>query len=110
MANLIAMKTEGRQILIEAEVSKAKLEEIGVKEEIIKQIQGSFKSIAETIKICSQDLAEIFDEQRPISKSLKGAEIEFGIKVSGEGNVYVVKTTGEANISVKLNWEFNQEK
>jgi hypothetical protein len=110
MPNLVAMKTEGGEILIEAEVSKAKLEEIGIgsKEEILKEIQGSFKSIAETIKICSQDLAGIFDE-RNITKSIKSAEIEFGIKVSGEGNVYVVKATGEANITVKLNWEFNRE-
>ncbi len=109
MPNLVAMKTEGGEILIEAEVSKARLEEIGMKEEVIKQIQGSFKLIAETIRKCSVDLAEVFDEQNPISKSMKSAEIEFGVKVSGEGNIYVAKTTGEANITVKLNWEFNQK-
>lgn len=104
------MKTEGGEILIEAEVSKSKLEEIGVKEEVLKQVQGSFKLIAETIKRCSVDLADIFNEKNPISRSMKSAEIEFGVKVSGEGNIYVAKTTGEANITVKLNWEFNQEK
>ena len=109
MPNLVAMKTDGGEILIEAEVSKARLEEIGVREEVIKQTQGSFKLIAETIKICSVHLAEIFDEQHSISKSLKSAEIEFGVKVSGEGNIYVAKTTGEANITVKLNWEFKKE-
>ena len=40
---------------------------------------------------------------------MKSAEIEFGVKVSGEGNIYVAKTTGEANITVKLNWEFNKQ-
>lgn len=113
MPNLVSMKTEEGKILIEAEVSKGQLEEIGVREgvrkEVIKELQSSFKSIAETIKICSADLAYVFDEQHPISKSMKGAEIEFGVKVSGEGNVYVVKATGEANITVKLNWEFNKE-
>lgn len=109
MPKLIAMKTKGGDILIEAEVSKARLEEIGVKEEVIKQIQGSFKLIAETIKKCSIDVAEIFDEQHPISKSMKSAEIEFGVKVSGEGNIYVAKSTGEANIKVKLNWDFKEE-
>lgn len=109
MPNLVAMKTEGGNILIEAEVSKARLEEIGVKEEVIKELQSSFKLIAETIKKCSIDLSDIFDEQQAVSKSLKSAEIEFGVKVSGEGNIYVAKTTGEANITVKLNWEFNRE-
>lgn len=109
MPNLVAMKTKGGEILIETEVSKAMMEEIGIKEEVIKQIQGSFKLIAETIKKCSVDLAEVFDEQHTISKSMKSAEIKFGVKVSGEGNIYVAKTTGEANITVKLNWEFNRE-
>jgi hypothetical protein len=108
MPNLVAMKTEGGEILIEAEVSEARLREISVKEEVIKEIQGSFKSIAETIKRCSMEMVDIFDEQHPISKSMKGAEIEFGVKVSGEGNVYLVKVIGEANITVKLNWEFNR--
>ena len=53
--------------------------------------------------------ANTFNEQYLISKSMKSAAIEFGIKVSAEGNVYVAKTSGEANITVKLNWEFNQE-
>jgi hypothetical protein len=109
MPNLVAMKTEGGEILLEAEFSKAKLEQIGVIDNVLERIEGSFKSLSETIKNCSQNLADIFDEQRPISKSMKGAEIEFGIKVSGEGNVYVAKATSEANITVKLNWEFNQE-
>ncbi len=109
MPNLVAMKTEGGEILIEAEASEARLREISIKDEVIEGIQSSFKSIAETIKKCSVDLAEIFDEQYPISKSMKSAEIEFGVKVSGEGNIYVAKTTGEANITVKLNWEFNRE-
>jgi hypothetical protein len=109
MPNLVAMKTEGGEILIEAEVSEGRLREISNREEVIKEIQGSFKSIAETIKQCSMEMADIFDEQHTISKSMKGAEIEFGVKVSLEGNVYLVKATGEANITVKLNWEFNRE-
>ncbi len=40
---------------------------------------------------------------------MTSAEIEFGIKVSSEGNVYVAKATGAANITVKLKWEFIQE-
>ncbi len=109
MPNLVVMNTKGGEILIEAEASEARLREISIKDEVIEGIQSSFKSIAETIKKCSVDLAEIFDEQYPISKSMKSAEIEFGVKVSGEGNIYVAKTTGEANITVKLNWEFNRE-
>lgn len=107
MPNQVAMKTEGGEILVEAEFSQAELEEIGVMDKTLKRI--GVKSIAETIMKCSADLADIFDEQPPISKSMTSAEIEFGIKVSGEGNVYVAKATGEANITVKLKWEFNQE-
>lgn len=109
MPNLVAMKTESGEILVEAEFSKLTLEEIGVMDNAFERIDGSFKSIAETIKKCSKDLADVFNEQHSINKSMKSAEIEFGVKVSGEGNIYVAKTTGEANITVKLNWEFNSE-
>lgn len=109
MPNLIAMKTEGGEILVEAEFSQGKLEEIGVTDNALEKIGVSFKSIAETIMKCSADLVDIFEEQRPINKSMTSAEIEFGIKVSSEGNVYVAKATGAANITVKLKWEFIQE-
>jgi hypothetical protein len=109
MPNLVAMKTDDGEILVEAEFSQAKLEEIGVTDDAFERIEGSFKSIAKTIKKCSTDLADTFNEQCSISKSMKSAEIEFGVKVSAEGNVYVAKTSGEANITVKLNWEFNQK-
>lgn len=107
MPNQVAMKAEEGDIWIEAEFSQAELQEIGVMDKALKRI--GVKSLAETIRKCSADLAVIFDEQHPISKSMTSAEIEFGIKVSGEGNVYVAKATGEANITVKLKWEFNQE-
>ena len=109
MPNLVAMKSDDGEILVEAEFSRAKLEEIGVVDDALEKIEGSFNSIAQTIKKCSTDLGNTFNEQCAISKSMKSAEIEFGIKVSAEGNVYVAKTSGKANITVKLNWEFNPE-
>lgn len=109
MPNLVAMKTDDGEILVEAEFSQAKLEEIGVVDDALEKINASFKSIAETIKKCSTDLANTFNEKYPISGSMRSAEIEFGIKVSAEGNVYVAKTCGEANITVKINWEFNKK-
>ena len=42
------------------------------------------------------------------SEKLKTAEIEFGITIDVEGNVYVVKAKGAANISVKLTWDFER--
>jgi hypothetical protein len=107
MPNLIAMKTDDGEILVEAEFSKANLQEIGVGDEVLKKIEGSFKSIANTIKKCSIDLADTFNEQYSIDKSMTSAEIQFGIKVNAEGNIYVAKTSGEGNITVKLNWKFD---
>jgi len=109
MPNLVAMKADDEVILVEAEFSQAKLEEIGVIDDALEKIEGSFKSIAKTIKKCSTDLADTFNEQCSISKSMRSAEIEFGVKVSAEGNVYIAKTGGEANFTVKLNWDFNQQ-
>ena len=35
------------------------------------------------------------------------ATVEFGVSVSVEGNVYVVKGTGEATIKVTAEWNFD---
>ena len=109
MPNLVAMKTKDGEILVEAEFSQGKLEEIGVIDNALERIEVSFKSISEVINKCSADLIELFDEQHSMHKNMRSAEIEFGIKVSGEGNAYIAKSTGEVNIAVKLNWEFIKE-
>lgn len=110
MPRLVSMETDSGEILVEAELSGLDLEEIGVLDDTFKKAEGSFKSISETINKCSIDLVKLFDEQYPISKFMTSAEVEFGIKVSTEGNVYVAKTSGEANIKVKLNWDFNPKR
>jgi hypothetical protein len=46
-------------------------------------------------------LNQLAEEARP-----KKATIEFGLSISAEGNVYVVKSTGEASISITAEWEF----
>lgn len=32
---------------------------------------------------------------------------EFGLSIAGEGNLFVVKASGEATIKVTLNWSLN---
>lgn len=109
MPKLVSMETDSGKILVEAELSGAKLEEMGMIDGAFEKLEGSFKSVSETINRCSINLAELFNEQYPISKCMTRAEIEFGIKVNAEGNAYVAKTSGEANITVKLNWDFTQK-
>ena len=38
----------------------------------------------------------------------KKATIKFGLSMSAEGNVYVVKSTGEASIEIAAEWELPQ--
>jgi len=95
-------------VLFEAELS-GRLQEVGVVDEILKNVAGSTRAIAETVAVCSHGLVELFaDPKFNANGTLKSVEIEFGVKVSSEGNVYVVKASTGANIAVKLVWDFTQ--
>lgn len=37
------------------------------------------------------------------------ASAEFGLSIAGEGNLFVVKASGEATIKVTLNWSLNDD-
>lgn len=39
----------------------------------------------------------------------RSAELEFGLSISLEGNVYVVKGSGEGTIAIRAQWEFGDE-
>ncbi|HEY7081537.1 MAG TPA: CU044_2847 family protein [Nitrososphaeraceae archaeon] len=43
-----------------------------------------------------------------LTKKPNSASAEFGLKVSAEGNLFIVKATGEATLKVTLNWSLNQ--
>jgi hypothetical protein len=69
--------------------------------ETAEQLQGSLKAFCTSV---IDSLKEMGDEAKP-SK----ATVEFGINVSLEGNVYVVKGSGEASVKVMAEWDLRRD-
>lgn len=105
MAKLLRLEDSTGNLLFEADVSDHQLEEIGVMEEVISSVSGSANALADAVKGCVDILDPIFERASAASNELDAAEVEFGVSVSGEGNIYVVKLSGSANLKVKLNWK-----
>lgn len=62
--------------------------------ETVQKAMGSIRSAAEAV------LGELRAMEQPPSK----VNVEFGIKVTGEANLAVAKSAGEANFNVTIEW------
>ena len=74
----------------------------------ISQTAETLQSKFEVIRGIAVDLADSLKTTAKLTKLIKEAELEFGLSLSGKGNLYVVETTVEATFKVTLKLEFNQ--
>lgn len=81
----------------------AGIQEAGLAEAAEKAIDTAAQLSSSIKGFCAQmvaSLQELEEKARP-----DRAAIEFGLSVSVEGNVYVVKTSGEATIKITAEWD-----
>lgn len=59
--------------------------------------------------IVSTVCTALTDSLRNLPKEKRPSKVttEFGLTVTGEGNVYVVKTTGEASLTITAEWDMS---
>jgi len=108
MANLIKVKFDEKEIWIESEgeaagaVAPEKVSVIGKAAEKIKIIP--FEEVSDTIKAYCTALVKTFKGLEP-EHSPNRINAEFGLKLSGEGNIYVVKSTAECSLKIMVEWQ-----
>ncbi len=109
MAKVIPMKFEdGTTIYVES-VESARLpgaptiQEASAADAVEKSLDTAAQ-LNNSIKAFCARIIKSFHELEDSSKPNK-ATIEFGLDISLEGNVYIVKTTGEASIKITAEWE-----
>jgi len=106
MVNLIQVKCDDTEVWIEAEgemVREKRPQKVSVSESIKKTVL-SFEKISDTIRAYCTSLVRTFKgfqtEHAP-----DRIKAEFGLKLSGEGNVYVVKSVAEGSLKITAEWE-----
>jgi len=102
-------------VLIEIEGSTSDIEELGRKRPgAIERVDRSLESVSTTIVETSQVMVGAFQliaaspdsgkSKHPLIP--KKASLEFGVRFTAEGDIYVVKASGEATVKVTVEWQF----
>jgi predicted component of type VI protein secretion system len=77
----------------------------GVAEDLVAKWEEAERAIRHMAKAFQHTIESVEESVRPDE-----AEIEFGLKISGEANWVLGKAAGEANFVIKLSWKRNQSK
>lgn len=106
MVNLIRLKCDDAEVWIEAEelvVKEKRPQRVSVSETMERTIL-SFEKITDTLSAYCTSLVRTFKGFKT-EHAPDRIKAEFGLKVSGEGNVYVVKSAAEGSLKITAEWE-----
>ena len=109
MARLIKMQCDETEIWVEVEEvgTTQSLKDLGGVE-AAQKVVASFEKISETIRAFCRSLVTSFREMEQKTAPHK-ITAEFGLKISGEGQVFVVKSTAEASLKITAEWELERK-
>ena len=108
MSKLIRMKLgENDTVLVEVPEDGG-IKQVSKFSEIIEKTDEFFDKVVqhEIIANCKV-LIGAFEELKKQELAPKKACAEFGLQLTGEGNVYVVKTSGQASFKISLEWDLS---
>ena len=89
-------------LLMEVEVSQDEIEMIsGGRDEVIEKVQNSMDTVETILKESIKPIVSAYETLNQ-DVVLEKAEVEIGIGFSAEGNIFIAKGKGSANLKVKL--------
>lgn len=74
---------------------------------VIDKVDEKFDDIKYAIINGCRPLTEAFEALYREGKA-KNAEVEFGLSFTGKGNIYVVETSAQASLKVKITWDLHK--
>jgi hypothetical protein len=99
MSKLMQVKIGDATILMEtSDIGTRGVIQAGLEEKIVENFEKMFEAIKPLCESIVKTI-ESLGKQKP-----NQAQVEFGITLNGEGNLYIVKLSGEASIKVTLSW------
>ena len=107
---LLELNTEdGSTILVAVELPEASVGRVSPTGELpIEKVEANFDAVKDLIVRGCRPITKAFrtlqQESQPVS-----AEVEFGVNFTARGSVYVVESTGQASLKVKITWKLASE-
>ena len=86
--------------LVEVEVPQEEMEEVAGGG-IVERVQNTFEVMHPILVSSCRPIIKAWKELSQEMK-IEQAEVEIGLSFSGEGNIYITKSTASANLKVKL--------
>jgi Trypsin-co-occurring domain 1 len=101
---------DGSTIFVAVDVPETSVGRVSViSDAVIEKVDQSFGAVKDLIIRGCRPITEAFrtlqKESQPAS-----AEVEFGVNFTTKGTVYVVESTGQASLKVKITWNLEPEK
>jgi len=89
-------------LLMEVDVPESEIEMIsGGENDIIQKVESSMSSIEKMLITSVEPITQVYQALNQ-DVILDRAEVEIGIGFSAEGNIFIAKGKGSANLKVKL--------
>lgn len=100
---------DGGTILVAVDVPEASVGRVSAPGELpIEKVDRSFDAVKDLIVRGCRPITKAFQtlqqESQPVS-----AEVEFGVNFTAKGSVYVVESSGQASLKVKITWKLAPE-
>ena len=100
---------DGGTILVAVDIPEASVGRVSTTGELpMEKVDRSFDAVKDLIIRGCRPITQAFKvlqkESQPVS-----AEVEFGINFTAKGSVYVVESTGQASLKVKITWNLPPE-
>ena len=101
MGKLIELESGRTTILVESA-------DVGYQGSLVQaggiELEKNLDKMMERMQPFCESIIKNFEK---LKRKPSSASAEFGLSIAGEGNLFVVKASGEATIKVRLNWSLN---
>jgi hypothetical protein len=98
-SKLLQFETEEGAVLIAVPTPEGMVQPTGRLEDTIEAMHQSLDGALRVVAAVSKSFRDVFDES-----DANGAELELGLQFTAKGSVYVVETTGNATLKIKLSY------
>lgn len=101
---------DGKTILVAVEVPEISVGRVSAPGDVvIEKVDSSFSAVKDLIIRGCRPITQAFQVLQKESQPAT-AEVEFGVNFTAKGSVYVVESTGQASLKVKITWSLAPEK
>ena len=100
---------DGGTILVAVEVPETSVGRVSAPGDLpVEKLDRSFDAVKDLIVSGCRPITKAFKTLQQESQPMSG-EVEFGVNFTAKGTVYIVESSGQASLKVKITWNLAPE-